>query len=119
MSKEKKTNVVVDEEIREKLNETIEEIVGQDNMEPEPDQEPDQEPEPEPDQEPEPVVGFVVDCLSLNVRSEASLTGSPIVTIIKGTKVEIDESESTDEFYKVTVGSEIVGYCKKEYIKIK
>ena len=101
MSKEKKTNVVVDEEVKE----TIEEIVGQDKM--------------EPDQEPEPVVGFVVDCLSLNVRSEASLTGSPIATIIKGTKVEIDESESTDEFYKVTVGLEIFGYCKKEYIKIK
>ena len=99
MSKEKKTNVVVDEEVKE----TIEEIVVQDKM--------------EPDQEP--VVGFVVDCLSLNVRSEASLTGSPIATIIKGTKVEINESESTDEFYKVTVGSEIVGYCKKEYIKIK
>lgn len=61
-------------------------------------------------------IGRVFDCVRLNVRS-ASYGKAPIVCDIPcDTEVEIDENDSTDEFYKVYLASGVEGYCMKKYI---
>ena len=51
------------------------------------------------------VMGEVVGCEMLKVRETGYLDGSVICTIPKGTKVLVDEKESTLEFYKVCTES--------------
>lgn len=66
--------------------------------------------------EPEPVYGRVVNCDRLNVREEPD-TDADVVCVIKAlTEVEIDESESTDEFYKIYLSSGLEGYCMRKFI---
>lgn len=59
----------------------------------------------------------VVTCEKLFVRSKPSKSGSFVAVIIKGTKVEVDHSGSTSDFYRVKVGDKY-GYCVKEFVKI-
>ena len=64
------------------------------------------------------VNGVVVDCGKLNVRQEPS-SDSKIVTIIPGgTEVEINNEESTDEFYKICTAAGIEGFCMRKFIDI-
>lgn len=67
---------------------------------------------------PEPVHGVVIDCAKLNVR-ELPNPDAPVVTIIKASsKVLVDETESTDDFYKVCTETGIEGYCMKKFIAV-
>lgn len=69
---------------------------------------------------PEPVYGVVTDCERLNVRVKPGLVGTKVVCVIDtGTKVEIDESASTEEWYKVTLDNGKYGYCMKKYITVQ
>lgn len=66
--------------------------------------------------ESKPVYGLVVNCDRLNVR-EAPNIDADVVCVIKAlTEVEIDESESTDEFYKIYLSSGLEGYCMRKFI---
>lgn len=62
--------------------------------------------------------GVIHNCLALNVRSEADVTGKVVTILSKDVIVTINESTSTDAYYNVTTQDEIVGFCKKEYIKL-
>lgn len=67
-------------------------------------------------------VGTVRDCEKLNVRKAPNTNAGVVCVIAKGTKVEIDESKSTDEFYKVRSVSEtegFYGFCMKKYIAVE
>lgn len=66
----------------------------------------------------EPKIGMVVDCTSLNVRENPSITANVVCTITNGTTVEVDETESTEEFYKICTEIGEEGYCMKKYIRI-
>lgn len=61
--------------------------------------------------------GIVVGCFELNVREEPSLYAKVLGTIVKGTKVKANMSESTNDFYKVTTNG-VIGFCMKKFIKI-
>ena len=65
------------------------------------------------------VMGEVVGCEMLKVRETGYLDGSVICTIPKGTKVLVDEKESTLEFYKVCTESGAEGFCMKMYILLE
>ena len=65
------------------------------------------------------VMGEVVGCEMLKVRETGYLDGSVICTIPKGTKVLVDEKESTLEFYKVCTESGAEGFCMKRYILLE
>ena len=66
-----------------------------------------------------PKIGFVVDCAKLNVRSEPYID-SDIVCVIPGsTEVEVDEENSTDDFYKICTYSGVEGFCMKKFIQLK
>lgn len=78
----------------------------------------------EPTVEPAPIVenkpvhktGIVSGCTRLNVRNAPRTTAGIVCEIACGTEVEIDEQESTVDFYKVYTSSGIEGYCVKSYI---
>ena len=60
--------------------------------------------------------GFVYGCSKLNVRSEPKSDASIVCVIEQKSEVEIDMSQSTDDFYKVCLASGIEGFCVKSYI---
>ena len=65
------------------------------------------------------ITGVVTNCVKLNVRVIPQQYGKIRQVINESSKVQIDEKESTDEYYKVYTESGIEGYCKKEFITIE
>lgn len=66
------------------------------------------------------VIGVVTNCERLRIRSTSSVEDGNVVTeIVKGTEVQIDMENSTDDFYKVYVASGAAGFCMKQFIEIK
>ena len=63
-------------------------------------------------------LGKVVDCVRLNVREEPSTKASVVFEINVGSTVFIDETCSTDEFYKICTEHGVEGYCMKKFIEI-
>lgn len=64
------------------------------------------------------LIGYVTDCVKLNVRETASKDSSVLCEIILNSKVIVDEENSTDDFYKVTTETGVEGYCMKQYINV-
>ena len=63
-------------------------------------------------------LGKVVGCVRLNVREEPSTKASVVFEINVGSTVFIDETCSTDEFYKICTEYGVEGYCMKKFIEI-
>ena len=64
------------------------------------------------------VKGVVTDCGKLNVRREPTSDSKVITTISSGTEVEINNEESTDEFYKICTAVGVEGFCMRKFINI-
>lgn len=77
-----------------------------------------EEQEQEPEPEPELITGIVSDCSRLRVRNYPGLDANVICEIDAGAQVVIDNTESTEEFYKVCTEAGIDGYCMKRFIKV-
>lgn len=67
--------------------------------------------------EPTMIVGIVEGCERLNIRTKPNVKSDVVCVIKKDTKVEIDESKSTRDFYKVC-SKDFNGYCMKKFIAI-
>lgn len=65
------------------------------------------------------VVGKVVECEQLNVRKDSKKDSDVLCIIAKDSEVQINQNESTEEFYKVVTPSGIEGYCMKKFIEVK
>ena len=81
--------------------------------------------EPEPVSDPEPAVepenrkfGKVDNCEKLNIRKLPSRDAEIVSELVEGSKVMIDEKESTELFYKICTEHGIDGYCMKDYITV-
>lgn len=64
----------------------------------------------------------VVDCAKLRVRKAPNANADVYGTIVIGTELTVNLTDSTEEFYKVnTVINEtlVSGYCMKKFIKLK
>ena len=66
-----------------------------------------------------PVTGIVVDCDRLRMRESPSPYAEVICTIERGSKLTINEDESTASFYKVCAEIGAEGYCMKQFVKIE
>lgn len=66
-----------------------------------------------------PVRGVVVDCFNLNVRTGPSKDFDVICEIPSNTEVEINESESSGDFYKICTASGVEGFCMKKFIEVR
>ena len=69
--------------------------------------------------EPKEVIGVVKECAKLNVRTHPSMLASIITEIKVGTKVVIDETESTEDFYRVCTEAGVEGFCMKKFIAVE
>ena len=67
----------------------------------------------------EPIIGHVVNCSKLNVRKDPDADAEILGTIIAGSEVMIDESESTDDFYNICAASGFEGFCMKQFIEVE
>lgn len=63
------------------------------------------------------VIGHIT-CNKLYVRSEANKESASLGIIDSTIDLAIDESNSTEDFYKVTTSNGIEGYCIKDFVKI-
>lgn len=61
----------------------------------------------------------IVNCLRLHIHSEPNLDSEIVCKIRYLTEVEIDNSKSTKDFYKIYTAVGAEGYCQSEYITIK
>ena len=77
-------------------------------------------PEVEPEVKPEQPrkMGRVHGCTRLNVRKAPKPRAEVVCEIYANTEVEIDEDNSTVDFYKIFTASGIEGYCVKTYIDV-
>ena len=103
----------VEEVVEEKVDEPIEGQIVIPEVEPEPVS------DPEPSVEPENrKFGQVSGCKKLNVRKLPSRDAEIVSELVEGSKVMIDEKESTALFYKICTEHGIDGYCMKDYITV-
>lgn len=80
--------------------------------------EPVAEPEVEVAPPPAPVDG-VVTAAKLNVRKQPNPNAQVVSVIKQNSKVQIDKSASTAEWYKVYTSAGVDGYCMKKFISVK
>ena len=77
-----------------------------------------------PEIKPEPVVvetpklGVVVNCIKLNVRKKPHPKATIVTTVACDTEVEINEKESTKDFYNVCTAAGVEGFCMKRFISV-
>lgn len=63
--------------------------------------------------------GFVTDCEKLNVRKKPNIDSEVLFELPRLTEVVIDETKSTEEFYKICEVSGMEGFCMKRYISVQ
>lgn len=61
-------------------------------------------------------LGVVSGCKKLRVRSEPRFGTNVVCEIDQGTRVMIDRSQSTFDYYKIYTESGIEGFCNKSYV---
>lgn len=101
--KEEEVVETVEETTEEEVVETVEESAVEETVE----------------ETPVSATGIVSDCNKLNVRKSPTPLAEVLCVIDKNSKVEIDEAESTAEFYKVCTASGVEGYCMKKFITVE
>ena len=67
---------------------------------------------------PESVSGTVVDCMKLNVRSAPNSSASIIHVLDVNTKVSVDTTKMTTDWYYIYTDTGVKGYCLKTNIRI-
>lgn len=63
--------------------------------------------------------GVVTECVRLNIRETPSADGDVVAVIDLLTEVVVDLKDSTDEFYKISTGTGVKGFCMKKYIALR
>lgn len=63
--------------------------------------------------------GVVTNCIKLRVRQEPNSDATVLGEIDALTDVQVEMSESTEDFYKVCTASGLDGYCMKKFITLK
>lgn len=66
-----------------------------------------------------PQKGVVENCHYLNVRAEGTADAEILSRIRRATRVQIDENDSTEDFYKIRTASGVSGFCDKRYIAVQ
>ena len=64
------------------------------------------------------IKGVVANCVRLNVRKDPEPKSEILCTIEANQEVMIDETKSTEDFYRVCTAAGIEGYCVKYFIAV-
>lgn len=67
---------------------------------------------------PSAVNGAVVDCVKLNVRSQPNSTATVVHVLAVNTKVMVDTSKTTGDWYFIYTNDGVRGYCLKTNIRV-
>lgn len=74
--------------------------------------------EPEVNDVPEiPVTGVIINCTRLNVRENPDSKADVLCVLDKNTEVEIDMTQSTSDFFRVTTASGVEGFCMRQFVE--
>lgn len=73
---------------------------------------------PEPPKPAETIIGIVTNCIRLNVRETPIISAKILSEVDVNSKLMIDETESTEEWFKVYTETGIEGFCMKKFITI-
>lgn len=73
---------------------------------------------PEPPKPAEPIIGIVTNCVRVNVRKTPIIAAEILSEVGVNSKLMIDETESTEEWFKVYTEIGIEGFCMKKFITI-
>lgn len=65
------------------------------------------------------MIGVVANCVKLNVRAEPRADATIVCEVVCQAELMIDESESTEEFFKVCTTAGIEGFCMKKFITVQ
>lgn len=60
----------------------------------------------------------VVNCLRLHIYSEPNIDSEIVCKVRYATELEIDPTESTEDFYKIYTAIGAEGFCEKELVTI-
>lgn len=66
---------------------------------------------------PDTIEGIVTNCAKLNVRAEPSLKAEVVCVLDTMSEIEINLSQSNDEWFKVCTAIGVEGYCMRKYIQ--
>lgn len=61
----------------------------------------------------------IVNCIRLHIHAEPSLDSDIVCKVRYLTEVEIDPTESTEDFYKIYTPIGAEGFCQKDLITVK
>lgn len=64
------------------------------------------------------IFGKVANCSKLNVRQHPNLHADILTCLVKNTKIEIEESKSTNDFYAICTPTGLEGFCLKKFVEI-
>ena len=67
----------------------------------------------------EPIIGIVTNCVRLNVRETPIITAKILSEVDVNSKLMIDETESTEEWFKIYTETGIEGFCMKKFIAVQ
>ena len=68
---------------------------------------------------PETVVGVVANCNKLNVRVAPDATADVACVLNAGTEIEVNVTDSTDEWFSVCTAAGIEGYCMRKFVNTR
>lgn len=73
--------------------------------------------EPDDQETSEVITGVIVNCTRLNVRENPDSKADVLCVLDKNTEVEIDMSQSTSDFFRVTTASGVEGFCMRQFVE--
>lgn len=65
------------------------------------------------------VIGVVTNCVKLNVREKPRADAVVVCEVNCQTELMIDETESTEEFFKVFTSAGMEGFCMNKFITVQ
>ena len=65
------------------------------------------------------VPGVVADCNKLNVRVAPNSSATVICVLDVGTEIEVNVTDSTDEWFSICTAAGIEGYCMRKFVNAR
>ena len=65
------------------------------------------------------VIGVVTDCLKLNIREKPTKDSRVVTVVTCLDELEIDMSDSNDDWYAVCTAAGIEGFCMKKFVAVR
>lgn len=65
------------------------------------------------------VIGVVTDCLKLNIHEKPTKDSRVVTVVTCLDELEIDMSDSNDDWYAVCTATGIEGFCMKKFVAVR